>query len=170
MPKNNLCGLKISRVVVFWYQKYISIVRVWRRIYRLCPEVLLWPELYCPMGTAVKQRPSSTGTSTINHWTQWVHRTFNNSALGILIASLGSRSGSSHTSRSYKGEAIILHAKVYSFAHRYLAEDLEQYTIAQIKNIVSSRFSRSTDGHPWQGLYIWQIRSKLSMASLYVRD
>ena len=32
------------------------------------------------------------------------------------------------------GEAIVLHAKVYSFAHRYLAEDLEQYAIAQMKD------------------------------------
>lgn len=33
------------------------------------------------------------------------------------------------------GEAIVLHAKVYPFAHRYLAEDLEQYAIAQMKDL-----------------------------------
>ncbi|KAL2702064.1 hypothetical protein AAEP93_006362 [Penicillium crustosum] len=43
------------------------------------------------------------------------------------------RSGSSHNRRSYTGEDIVLHAKVYPFAHRSLAEDLEQCAVVRMK-------------------------------------
>ncbi|KAJ6188512.1 hypothetical protein N7519_003420 [Penicillium mononematosum] len=43
-------------------------------------------------------------------------------------------SGSELASWSYTGDAIVLHAKVYLFAHRYLVDALQQYALAQMKN------------------------------------
>ncbi|KAJ5959512.1 uncharacterized protein N7479_006662 [Penicillium vulpinum] len=41
---------------------------------------------------------------------------------------------SSPTIRSYTGDAIVLHAKVYSFAHHYLVDDLQSFALMQMKD------------------------------------
>ncbi|KAJ6128805.1 hypothetical protein N7471_010022 [Penicillium samsonianum] len=35
--------------------------------------------------------------------------------------------------RSYTGEAIVLHAKFYSFAHKYLVDELSSFAVTQMK-------------------------------------
>lgn len=47
---------------------------------------------------------------------------------------LDATSSSSPTSRSYTGDAIVLHAKVYSFAQRYLVMDLQDYARVLMKD------------------------------------
>ena len=54
-----------------------------------------------------------------------------------MIDFIDAPSGSSLTRRSYTGDAIVLHAKVYSFAYHYLVMDLQQYARLQMKDCFS---------------------------------
>ncbi|KAJ5189390.1 hypothetical protein N7491_005723 [Penicillium cf. griseofulvum] len=47
-------------------------------------------------------------------------------------ADTDAKTGTSLDTRSYTGDAIVLHAKVYSFGHQYLMEDLKSFAVTQM--------------------------------------
>ncbi|KAF9246032.1 hypothetical protein DTO006G1_133 [Penicillium roqueforti] len=51
-----------------------------------------------------------------------------------LDAQEDTESGSPLATRSYTGDAIVLHAKVYSFAQHYLIDELQSFALTQMKD------------------------------------
>ncbi|KAJ6128816.1 hypothetical protein N7471_010033 [Penicillium samsonianum] len=64
-----------------------------------------------------------------------------NSSKGVPARQEPEQSSAEHNARSesslippsHMGDAMVLHAKVYSFAHRYLVRDLQHYALVQMK-------------------------------------
>ncbi|KGO69176.1 hypothetical protein PITC_095890 [Penicillium italicum] len=64
------------------------------------------------------------------------------------------QSGSLKTRRSYAGEAVALHAKIYSFAHRYLVDDLQHYALGQMKDCLEPFLSDYRSSPSTSGVYL----------------
>ncbi|KAJ5959511.1 uncharacterized protein N7479_006661 [Penicillium vulpinum] len=64
------------------------------------------------------------------------------------------RSGSPPMGRNHNGEAIVIHAKVYSFAHRYLVGNLQDYALFQMRICLNALLGEHTISYCPNHIYI----------------